>query len=43
VTDPSLPLEVARWKQKYEEAVQLHLKAKAEKDAAEAAKQDQLE
>jgi hypothetical protein len=37
-TDPALPLEVARWRQKYEEALQLHLKAKAEREAAETAK-----
>ncbi len=43
VTDPSLPLEVVRWRQKYEETVQLHLKAKTEKDAAEASRQDLLE
>lgn len=43
VTDPALSLEVARWRQKYEEAVQLHLKAKGEREAAETAKQDLIE
>lgn len=38
VVDSALPLEVARWRQKYEEANQLYLKTRNEKEAVDAEK-----
>jgi hypothetical protein len=42
IVDESLPAELKRWKQKYEEANQLFFKVKGEKEAVQAEKDNLL-